>query len=526
MTSTNTTPCARSRPPRCYSGLAPTLVPLRALLLLLGMLAAMRAAAFGFDDVSRRAAQLAAASYKAPDKSLPDALTQLGYDQYRDIRYRPDRRLWAKAGLPFEVAFFHAGFHFDQPVRIHEVDARGVHDIGFQPALFDYGANKLDPAALRQAGFAGFRIHYPVNTPRYKDEVLTFLGASYFRALGKEQIYGASARGLAIDTAAPSGEEFPRFAEFWIVRPSERAKELTIFALLDSPRASGAYQFVLRPGVDTQVDVRARLFLREAVVKLGLAPLTSMFFFGENQRGPNGDFRPEVHDSDGLSIHTAAGEWIFRPLTNPKRLLVSSFQLTDPAGFGLTQRDRTFDHYEDLEARYDRRPTVWIEPSHRWGTGRVELVEIPTPNETNDNIVAYWVPAAMPAAKQPLDFGYRMSWQRDPETRSPQSWVMQSRRGVGYAKEREGVVGFIVDFVGPALKDLPDDVRVDAVVSTNDNSKIHEQVVERNAVSGGYRVVLRLQRIDADKPVELRMFLRSGDRTLSETWSYLLPPES
>jgi glucans biosynthesis protein len=497
----------------------------RVLLLLLGALVATKVAAFGFDDVARRAEQLARASYKAPE-SLPKALAGLSYDQYRDIRYRSDKNLWMGTGLPFEIAFFHTGYHFEQSVRIHEVDPNGVHDIQFQPALFDYGANRIDPTALSQAGFAGFRVHYPVNTPRYKDEVLVFLGASFFRALGRQQVYGASARGLALDTAVASGEEFPRFTEFWIERPTARARELTIYALLDSPRASGAYHFTLRPGVTTEVDVAARLFLRDKVAKLGLAPLTSMFYFGENQRSVNEDFRPEVHDSDGLSIHSGTGEWIFRPLTNPKRLLVSSFQLTDPAGFGLTQRDRNFDDYEDLEAHYERRPTVWIEPAKRWGAGRVELLELPTPDETNDNIAAYWVPAAMPAPMQALDFGYRLSWQKEVETNPPQSWVVQSRRGLGYAKDREGLVAFAVDFVGPALKQLPQGAQVTADITSNDNGKVREQIVERNEVTGGYRVVLRLQRVNADKPIELRMFLRTGGRTLSETWSYLLPPES
>lgn len=518
MTRTTTKSRATLRKPRSV-GMSP------ALLLVTLTLFATGAAAFGFEDCARRAQQLAASSYKAPDKPAK-ALTQLSYDQFRDIRYRPDKKLWANTGLPFEIAFFHLGYHFEQPVRVHEVDPDGIHDIAFDPALFDYGANKIDPAVVRDAGFAGFRIHYPINTPRYNDEVLAFLGASYFRAVGMGQLYGASARGLAIDTAEPSGEEFPRFVEFWIERPAPRARALTIYALLDSPRATGAYQFVLRPGINTLIDVRARLFLRESVTKLGLAPLTSMFYFAENQRPPNEDFRPEVHDSDGLSVHSATGEWIFRPLTNPKRLVVSSFQLTDPAGFGLTQRDRIFDHYEDLEAHYEKRPTVWIEPAQKWGAGRVELVELPTPGEANDNIAAYWVPTAMPKPKQAFDYSYRMSWQKDAETRSTQSWVIQSRRGLRMAKESEGIIEFIVDFAGPSLKNLHAGVPVDAVTSTSENGKIREQIVQINEVSGGYRVTLRVQRVAADKPVELRMVLKSGDRTLSETWSYLLPPES
>ena len=509
-------------PRRTHSGSARA----RTLVLLVVLLCATKALAFGFDDVARRAQQLAASSYKAPDKPAPKALKDLTYDQYRDIRYRADKNLWRNAGLLFEIAFFHTGFHFDQPVAIHELDAFGVRDVRYQPSLFDFGANRLDPAVLREGGFAGFRVHYPINTARYKDEVVVFLGASFFRALGQGQVYGASARGLAIDTAVPTGEEFPRFTEFWIERPAARERKLTFYALLDSPRASGAYQFVLRPGVSTEIDVRARVFLREGVTKLGLAPLTSMFFFGENQRPPPDDFRPEVHDSDGLSIHASTGEWIFRPLLDPKRLLVSSFQLTDPLGFGLAQRDRNFDHYEDLEAHYEKRPSVWIEPGQRWGAGHVELVLLPSPDEWNDNVVAYWVPAALPAPKQPLDFGYRMYWQKDVATHPPQSWVVQSRRGVGPGKGDNGALGFAVDFVGPALRGLPPDAKVDAVVTAGDNGKILEQRVERNDVNGGYRVVLRFSRVDPAKPVELRLFLQSADRALSETWSYLLPPET
>jgi glucans biosynthesis protein len=498
----------------------------RTLALLGAALFASNVHAFGFDDVARKAEKLAAASYKAPDKPLPKALKDLGYDQYRDIRYRTAKDLWANAGLSFEIAFFHVGYHFDQPVAIHEVDASGIHDFRYDPGLFDFGSTKIDPAALRDGGFAGFRVHYPLNTAGYKDEVVVFLGASFFRALGKGQVYGASARGLAIDTAVATGEEFPRFTEFWFARPAARERQLTFYALLDSPRASGAYQFVLRPGAATEIDVRARLYLRASVTKLGLAPLTSMFYYGENTPPPADDFRPEVHDSDGLSIHASNDEWIFRPLLDPKRLSVSSFQLTDPVGFGLTQRDRSFDHYEDLEAHYEKRPTVWIEPAQRWGAGRVELVLLPSPNEWNDNVVAYWVPAVLPASKQPLDFGYRMYWQKDVETRSPLSWVAQSRRGVGPGKADDGAIGFAVDFVGPALTKVPAETRVDAVVAPGDNAKVLEQRVERNDVTSGYRVVLRLHRIDAAKPLDLRMYLRTGDRVLSETWSYLLPPES
>ncbi|HET9045494.1 MAG TPA: glucan biosynthesis protein G [Casimicrobiaceae bacterium] len=481
--------------------------------------------AFGFDDVVAKARALAATAQKVPDAGLSKELLDLDYDQYRDIRFRPDRGYWRDAKLPFELQFFHPGFHYNRTVRMHEVAAGVVRDIPFSSTQFDYGKNNLDPTKLRAQGFAGFRVHFALNAPKYKDEVLVFLGASYFRALGKGQVYGLSARGLAVDTALGSGEEFPSFTEFWIERPTANATQLTIFALLDSRRVAGAYKFIVKPGADTMIEVSARVFLREQVAKLGIAPLTTMYLFGENQ--PNAgatDFRPEVHDSDGLSIQAGTGEWIWRPLVNPKRLLVSSFALSNPVGFGLQQRDRRFSHYEDLEAHYEKRPAVWVQPVGNWGAGRVELVQIPTPDETNDNIVAYWVPDSLPALQSQLAFEYKLLWQMDNAIRPPQSWVTQTRRGHGYRRQPDDSIDFVIDFEGPVFAKLPADTKVEPVV-TGQNVETREAIAYPNTVTSGYRMALRLKRLDDAKPVELRAFLRAADGgTISETWSYLLPP--
>ena len=480
-------------------------------------------AAFGFDDVALHARQLAAASYRKPDVTLPKELQELTYDQYRDIRFKPERATWRVAKLPFELTFFHQGMYYNYPLRLHEIGADGVHDLKFDPELFDYGANQLDPKALRGLGYAGFRVHYSINSPKYKDEVLVFLGASYFRALGRGQRYGLSARGLAIDTALMSGEEFPRFTEFWIERPDAQARELRLYALLDSPRATGAYRFVLKPGLDTVLDVRAQLYLRQNVAKLGIAPLTSMFYFGENHRLGIDDFRPEVHDSDGLSIQNGTGEWIWRPLVNPKRLLVTSFAVTNPLGFGLQQRDRNFIDYQDLEARYETRPSVWIEPKGKWGSGRIELVQIPTPDETNDNVVAFFAPDVSPPPQQPFEIEYRMFWQKDNETRPALAFVGQTRRGHGYLRKPDDTISLIVDFEGQMLRQLPADTPVQGVVSTDANVEVVEANAYHNDVTGGWRLALRIRRPDDKKPGELRAFLRNEGTTLSETWSYILP---
>lgn len=483
--------------------------------------------AFDFNNVAKRAKELAATSYVKPKSNLPKEIANLDYEQYKAIRFKPEKSLWRHQKLPFELAFFHEGYAFDQPLKINEISGQNVHEIRFDPNDFEFGDNKVDLRKLRALGFAGFRVHYPVNTAKYKDEVLSFLGASYFRGLGKDQTYGLSARGLAIDTGLSSGEEFPRFTEFWVDRPAAGVKELTIYALLDSPRATGAYRFVLKPGVDTAIDVKVQLYLRENVSKLGLAPLTSMYLHGDNQRSANEDFRPEVHDSDGLSVASGTGEWIWRPLVNPKRLLVTSYALSNPAGFGLMQRDRNFASYQDLGSRFEKHPSAWVEPKGNWGNGRVELVQIPTPDDTNDNIVAYWVPETAPKVGQPFNLEYTLLWQKDADKRPPLSWVTQTRRGQSVQKKSDdnsNGIGLIVDFEGPVFKKLSDKVQPEGVVSIDDNGKLLDTKVIRNDATGGWRMILRVRRNEDNKPVELRGFLRSGSTTLSETWSYILPP--
>jgi len=324
-----------------------------------------------------------------------------------------------------------------------------------------------------------------------------------------------SARGMAIDTALPSGEEFPRFREFWIQRPKPTDKHLVIFALLDSPRATGAYRLTVRPGTDTVVDVKSRVFLRDRVNKLGIAPLTSMFLFGANQPSKVLNYRRELHDSSGLSIHAGNGEWIWRPLNNPKHLAVSNFSVENPRGFGLLQRGRDFSHYEDLDDRYEKRPSAWIEPKGDWGKGSVDLVEIPTADETNDNIVAFWSPEKLPEPGQPLDFAYRLHWTLDEANlHSPDSaWVKQTLRSTGDVKQSnlirqpDGSVAYLVDFEWPSLQALPEDAEVRSQVSIGDNGEIVENSVRYNPETKGWRLTLRLKIKDPKQATEMRAAL-------------------
>lgn len=495
---------------------------LPAVVVLLVALVAGPVCAFEFEDVARQAEAAARAPYHSIQRKPPAELQALTYDEYRDIRFRPEQALWRPEQLPFELTFFHLGKFQTEPVRINEVTSGGVRHVRYAPTAFDFGNNKLSADKWGDLGFAGFRAHYPLNAKAYKDELIVFLGASYFRALGAGQLYGLSARGLAIDTVGGQREEFPRFSEFWIERPSPGARVLTAYALLESPRSNGAYQFDIRPGETTTVDVRARIFLRPGIATLGVAPLTSMYFFGENQPHRT-DFRPEVHDSDGLMVAVGTGEWIWRPLLNPKATLTTSFAMPELRGFGLMQRDRNFSSYEDGEARYELRPSAWMEPLDSWGPGRVELVQLSTADETNDNIVAYWVPQKLPEPGQPLEVKYRLHWQGVNQQRPPDGWVVQTRVGRGFAELAENEQQFVVDFTGPTLASLQASEPVKAIVSAPANGEIVESNVYRLEATGAWRMTVRVKQLAPSQPTELRGFLQRGEDVLTETWSNVVP---
>lgn len=471
--------------------------------------------AFNLDDVAAKAKDLAGQKYEAPKSNLPAVFREMKFADYQKIRFREDKAEWAKAKTPFKLSFYHQGMHFDTPVTINEVVGSKVHEIKYDASRFDFGDLSFDTKATEKLGYAGFRVLYPINKADKQDEIMTLLGASYFRVVGKGQAYGLSARGLAIDTALPSGEEFPRFTEFWIERPKATDKQLVIYALLDSPRSTGAYRLTLRPGSDTIVDVKSKVFLRDHVSRLGIAPLTSMFLFGGNQPSKVLNYRPALHDSEGLSIHAGNGEWLWRPLNNPKHLAVSNFSVENPRGFGLLQRQREFSQFEDLDDNYHKRPSAWIEPVGDWGKGTVDLVEIPTADETNDNIVAFWSPEKLPEPGTAAEFEYRLHWTMDEsELHSPKlGWVKQTLRSTGDVKQSnlirqpDGSVAFLVDFEGPVLKALPEDTAVRSQVSLGDNGELVENSLRYNPEIQGWRLTLRFKVKDSNKATEMRAAL-------------------
>lgn len=486
--------------------------------------AAQKQEPFGFENVYRRAEELAREPYQPDRPELPPVFRDMGYDQYRDIRFRPDRNLWADASLPFQLQFFSRGFLYSDRVTINIIDDIGPRMMPFSGDLFDFGKNQVPPRLPQNMGFAGFKILYPLHQADRLDEVAVFLGASYFRAIGQNQNYGVSARGLAIDTGLEKAEEFPVFREFWIRKPGPDDTEITLFALLDSPRTTGAYRFIIQPGLQTVVDVKGRVLMREAVEKLGIAPLTSMFYHGENTDRFMDDFRPEVHDSDGLVIESGRGERIWRPAVNPLRLQITPFEVQSPRGFGLMQRDRDYDHYQDTEAIYHTRPSAWIETKGDWGQGHVEMVEIPSQSERNDNLVAFWTPAQLPKAGENIEFEYRMHFGLDPEARLQGGRTLSTRIGAGgtdvpdHSRRK-----FVIDFIGPALKRLdPETEEVEPVCNTSTGT-IEQSVAHHNRFTEGWRLFFEMVP-EEGQAADLRCFLRRGQDVLTETWVFKWAP--
>lgn len=478
---------------------------------------------FGFAEVEQRARELLTAPFDARTAVLPDPLERLDFDTWRDIRFRADRALLASANGPFRMQMFHPGFLYKRTVTVNVIRDGIPTPVPYAANLFDYGRTKFDKPLPASLGFAGFRLHYALNDPRIMDELISFLGASYFRFLGRGQRYGLSARGLAIGVGAKETEEFPFFREFWLELPGAGAETITVHALMDGESVTGAYQFIIYPGIDTVVEVTATIFTRRAVSRIGIAPLTSMFLRGERERRVVDDFRPELHDSDGLLIHTGTGEWLWRPLRNPQGLENSVFLDTNIRGFGLMQRDRTFEHYQDLDLNYELRPSYWVEPRDKWGEGRVELAEIPTGDETNDNIVAYWVPKNAVEANETLKFRYGIRSLLDSTKLNPGGYVLntyQTRaRAFGSAEPvAPGVTRFIVDFTGGDLAHylpLPDTVQV---VPSTSNGTISGAFLVPSPKIKGFRAAIDVQ-VPPGQSADLRAFLRTGHRALTETWT-------
>jgi periplasmic glucans biosynthesis protein len=477
---------------------------------------------FGFDEVVRRARELAGAPFDPAPQRLPEGFDRLDYDAWRDIRFRPDHALPVGAASAFRIETFHLGFLYRTAITVNTIRDGIAAPIPYSPAMFDYGKAKFDKAPPVNTGFAGFRLHFPLNDPHVSDEAISFLGASYFRFLGRDQKYGLSARALCVE-AGTERETFPFFREFWVEATSSETSRVTIYALLDGEAATGAFRFDLTAGQDSTLDVTATIFPRRAGVKFGLAPLTSMFLTGENDVRVRDGFRSELHDSDGLLMQTGQGEWIWRPLGNPASTRMSSFIDANAKGFGLMQRDRTFESYQDLELAYESRPSYFVEPQGDWGAGRVELIELATSDETNDNIVASWTPTTPPEPAKPFSYAYRVTALLDQPRLSPNGRAVNTfrapARALGSSEQAPpNARRFLVDFSGGDLSYYVADPSQVEVAATAVNGQILRTGVAANTHIDGLRAFVDVV-AKPGQTTDIRLYLRVGPRALTETWT-------
>lgn len=480
--------------------------------------------AFSFDLLTE-AARARAASPAPAAAELSTLFKDLTYDDYQMIQFRPTRARWKAKDMSWNLLPFHLGWLFKEPVRLREVVDGIATELTFTTDDFEYRGRLKQgvPAATALPGVAGFKLVHPLNRGDKMDEIISFVGASYFRALGQGNTYGLSARGLAIDSGLTKAEEFPRFSGFWLERPAPTANTVTIYASLDSASVTGAYRFMVTPGVETVVDVTARLFFRSDVEQLGIAPLTSMFLFADVNRERFADYRPRVHDSNGLRIVRADGDVIWRALDNPTQLATSYYSEAQPRRFGLHQRGRDFDDYQDAGARYDLRPSVDIEPVGDWGPGKIRLFELPTDVEVHDNIGAFWIPDQPVKAGDAREFAYRLHWGRlEPDYSDDRAIVAATRSGVGGAAGVEtppDTRKFVVDFHGGMLGRLSEaDQNIEPVINLV-GGKAQVLTLSKLPNESTWRLVADVA-ADDGAVVEITAHIAGYGRKLSEIWSF------
>lgn len=500
---------------------------LASVVLAIAVTSAQAAETFSFQTVIDKARDLAAQPYHEPEQ-IPRFMRELNYDQYQDIRFNPDKSLWKQGQSKFQVMLMPPGLFYGHAVKINIVDGQGAKPLPFKKDLFTFTNPELEKMIPADLGYAGIKLTFPFFQPDIQNQFLVFAGASYFRGVGKDNGWGISSRGVAIDTGLPTGEEFPSFIEFWLVHPAAKSDQMMVFGLLDGPSLSGAYQFSIKPGKRTSVDVKAVLYPRNTIKLMGVAPLTSMFYYGENTSRPRGEWRSQVHDSDGLLVHNGSGEWLWRPLINPVYLQMDYFRTDDVAGFGLLQRDTGFNDYHDLGARYEVRPSTWVKPEGKWGPGHIVLVQLPTNMETNDNIVAFWTPASAPTPNLPYHIGYNLSFGgrelADQDTGHAVNTFVGDGNIIG-GGQKKGAYRLIVDFTGAGLDKLKPGAAVEGVVTGLDGTEVFEYFVEYNDLQKSWRLSM-LAKPAEGKSLDVRAYLKEGDRALTETWNYRLPPDN
>lgn len=472
-----------------------------------------------FNEIEALARKRVKAAPLGPPAPISEQLMGIDFETYRSLEFRNDRAFFRDTNNYIELQLFQRGHYYGRDVAIHIHEADGTRrELSFDPSRFNYEGSLRD-LPVEELGYAGLRLHAPINRGDYHDEFLVFLGASYFRGIGRGHVYGLSGRCYCIDTGLEGAEEFPEITALHLVRPAPNETSAFIVAEVRSPRSEAAFYFEVMPGDETVLDVEGAIFLREDVPNLGLAPLTSMYLFGEDRPGRFSDYRPEIHDSDGLVLHSANGERLFRRLRNPRETTLSSFRLDHPQGFGLLQRDRSPMSYLDHHDRYEDRPSGYIEPIEGFERGVVRLLEFSTELESDDNITAFFVPDEV---KAEMRVRYRVRFLSGEPLPEAGFRVARYRRGLpksNFKPVLDGSQLIVIDWEGGKMDAL------DALepIVTAEGATIEGARLIALPELGALRMEF-IVRFESDAPAELRAFIREGESARSETFSYLLEP--
>lgn len=459
---------------------------------------------------------LARRPFAAPASDLPDAFANLNYEQYIGIKPVPAARVWASEGRGFAVEPLHRGFVFANPVILFTIEDGVVRRLAYDPSRFEFGRVNV-PGNLPDIGFSGFRLFSTFGNGE-PVEFAIVQGATFFRALARGQNFGLVARGLTLRPAETKGEEIPAFRAFWLERPPAGGNALVVHGLLDSESVAGAVSMTLRPGDMTIVDVETTLFPRVNLDHVGLGGIAGSFLFGPNDHRNVDDVRAAAYEVSGLQVLNGQGEWLWRPVQNPEMLQISAFLDNNPRGFGLLQRERDYAVFQDDSQRFEARPSLWIEPIGEWGPGAVQLIEIPSDSETNDNILAYWRPRAPMAAGSEVVFAYRQFWCWTPPERPPLASVAATRVGRGSNGRRRR---FFVDFTGDMLGNGPiPDLKP---ILTASPGSIHALRVLPYPERKTMRIAFELDPGN-ENASEMRLVLEAAGKPLSETWLYRWTP--
>ncbi|MFZ4763779.1 MAG: glucan biosynthesis protein [Roseimicrobium sp.] len=472
-----------------------------------------------FLDLEAYASKLAQQPYATQQQALDPFFDQLEYDEHRQIRFRADKALYGDVAHTYRIEFFHPGWTAKKTVEFFEINDGQPTQVPFSKGLFDYGPLQVPETAKNPGGYAGFRLIAPDTLLDKRFEFLVFMGASYFRAVTTKLGWGLSARALAINTVGGEPEEFPDFTHFWFVKPKAGEKVFQFYALLNGKSVAGAYRFEVSPGEVTLMRVSGSLYLRNPVKLLGLAPFSSMFWFGENTHPKGLDFRPEVHDSDGLLIEQMDGRTIWRPLDNGREMRQSIFSLEGIKGFGLQKRDREFGHFQDLEAHYHQRVSVWVEPLEGFGRGKLHLIELATGEETWDNIVTMWEPETQPTATEPLRFAYNLNWLKEKEHDLAKVTATRWGEAVATPKIPNDYL-FVLDFTKGKSMDKPADWLPGVELNLVGNATVLDKRVMANPETGGWRAFFKLDIPAETQILEMTCDLMDEKQPISERWAY------